>query len=643
MNKPRKKLPRKLSITLILLAVPLFVVSLGTFFNHVNELQHDEAVKRSTSILNTTMQRVINYMNAIQTAAKTNAWLAEESFNPDSLQTITRRVVSYNPSVQGCTISTEPDTFTEYGHYFSAYSINDGDTIITTIDTEYDYYDKDWYQTARRLGKPCWIDPFSDFNEGEINLNDATAYYCIPLYPNGGRFAGVISADFSFNRLAETINKSDHPFPSSFYMLLGTDGRFLIHPESNLLFKKTIFSVTDSIQQPDVYALGKEMTSGRQGTMHIKMNGELYHVTYAPLPGTHASLALACLDEEILSDYYHLTHLIFIIVAIGLLVTMWITAMTVRWNMKPIDQLLDATQKIANGNYDEPIQLSKRKDIVSKLNNAFAAMQQALISYRESIDRTTKELEEENKELEQAMQQAKESATKKQHFVQNLLRQVHKPINVIDGLTHVMLNKLSPRLNEEATEKSIPAEEMRDITSTMKSNAIHLNRMMLMLYDSSETRSADEELYVRNEDVACNELARECIQYTKDNYPGTEIRLETELPDSQCIRTNRLYFMRSIREILYNSAKYSDGKNLVVRITQTDTTVRFTMEDKGPGLSKEWLERTFQPFVKGEEVSKGLGLGLPLTRRHVISLKGEFIYDADYEDGCRIIFVMPKD
>ena len=149
MNKPRKRLPRKLSITLILLAVPVFVVSLGTFFNHVQDLLHDEAMKRSTSILNTTMQRVVNYMNTIQTAAKANAWLIEANFNPDSLQSISNRIVRYNGSVQSCSISTEPDVFPQYGRYFSVYSFNDGDTIITTYDTDYDYFSKQWYQTPR--------------------------------------------------------------------------------------------------------------------------------------------------------------------------------------------------------------------------------------------------------------------------------------------------------------------------------------------------------------------------------------------------------------------------------------------------------------------------------------------------------------
>ena len=49
-----------------------------------------------------------------------------------------------------------------------------------------------------------------------------------------------------------------------------------------------------------------------------------------------------------------------------------------------------------------------------------------------------------------------------------------------------------------------------------------------------------------------------------------------------------------------------------------------------------------QPFLKVEEQSEGLGLGLPLTQRHMAGLGGEFIYDADYQQGCRVILELPK-
>jgi len=50
----------------------------------------------------------------------------------------------------------------------------------------------------------------------------------------------------------------------------------------------------------------------------------------------------------------------------------------------------------------------------------------------------------------------------------------------------------------------------------------------------------------------------------------------------------------------------------------------------------------YKPFMKMDDLSEGLGLGLPLSKRHALSLGGDLIYDRDYKDGCRFIVEMPK-
>ena len=100
--------------------------------------------------------------------------------------------------------------------------------------------------------------------------------------------------------------------------------------------------------------------------------------------------------------------------------------------------------------------------------------------------------------------------------------------------------------------------------------------------------------------------------------------------------------MRTLRELLFNAAKYSDGQHIMLRISETISTIRFTVEDVGPGIPSDTLGMIFKPFVKVDELSEGLGLGLPLAKRHALSLGGDLIYDVDYHDGCRFILEVPK-
>jgi signal transduction histidine kinase len=100
--------------------------------------------------------------------------------------------------------------------------------------------------------------------------------------------------------------------------------------------------------------------------------------------------------------------------------------------------------------------------------------------------------------------------------------------------------------------------------------------------------------------------------------------------------------VRIIRELLYNAAKYSDGLHIRLHISETSTHVLFTVEDVGPGLSGNVDELMNKPFNKLDDLSEGLGLGLPLTKRHALSMGGDLIYDANYSAGCRFIVEMPK-
>ena len=630
MSKYGRLLSRKFTITIFLLAFPLFVISLNTFLRHVQELMHQEALKRSSTILNTTMQTVVNYMSAVETAAKSNAWLLEENFDPESLQNLSRRIVSFNRSVISCTVSTEPDALPQSERYFSVYTVNDGDTIITMLEPDFDYTERAYYQAPVQTGKACWIDPFSDFNEGSINFTDAVASYSIPLRPHGDKIEGVLSTECSFHRLHEIIRKTDYPFPSAYYMLLSGDGHYLIHPETSLLFKKTIFSETDSIQHPDVIALGNEMVAGKTGIMHVVKDDVKLHVCYAPVPGTNWSLALVCHDDEVLTDFYHLTYLVILIVFVGLIFILWLTAIVVRRNINPLHELLETTKKMADGQYGQEIPRSNRKDIVSRLQNAFAAMQDSIMSRKENISHTAEMIKEENEKLAEATKLAEKSTQKRTRFILHVLRQIQTPLNVIDGLTQVMLNNIPTK------------NDMGDVPFTLKLNATRLLRRVLMLYDISAVQDSDEMMYKRDNEVHCNEIAKEGINYVHVNNPNKEIRFETELPDDTAIMTNHLYLLRSFCELLLNAVKFSDGKHITFRVAQTETSVRFTIEDVGPGMPKDWEELVSQPFEKVNELSEGLGVGLPLVKHHIDSLGGELVFDTEYQQGCRISILMPK-
>ena len=637
----RRTLSKRLSRTILVLAVPLFVLSLGAFYQYARDLLHKEALERSRTILSTTERLVENHLNRIETAARSNVWMLEENFTPDSLSSLSHRIVHLNATVLSCSVATEPDAFPDYGNSFSVYSVQDGDTVITSVEPEYEYFQKNWYKKPLQMGRPCWINPFSDFTEGTINHHDAVGSYCIPLRPHGDRIEGVVSVDFSFQTLRKTVLATHHPYPSSYYMILGPAGGYLVHPESSLLFKKTIFTATDSVEHPDVIALGRAMTGRKHGMMHVIFDNVKCHVTYMPVSDTGWSIALVCHDDDVLADYNHLTIILIAFIIVGMLGIAWITRKVVQRNIRPLNELMVATEKVSEGNYDTEIPPTDHNDVIGKLQNAFRHMQQALMSREDEIRKNDAEIAAESEELESSLPLALEASKRKKIFVQNVSRQFVTPLNVIEGLSHVIQGNIASR-NDSHAEKW-QQDDIGQIKAMLKHSATHLLRTTYMLYDTSDVGVADITRYQKRVLVPCNELARECVDYTKGLFSGAVLHFETELPDSFCISTNRLFLMRTIRELLCNSAKYSDRQHITLRLTQTDTNVRFIVEDVGPGLHGKTLEWLFMPFIKVDDLSEGLGLGLPLCKTHMDHLGGTLIYDESYTQGCRIIAELPKE
>ena len=107
------------------------------------------------------------------------------------------------------------------------------------------------------------------------------------------------------------------------------------------------------------------------------------------------------------------------------------------------------------------------------------------------------------------------------------------------------------------------------------------------------------------------------------------------------IKTNQLFLMRSLRELLYNSAKYSDRQNIRFIVHNTGKGIQFIVEDTGKGIPEAVQGIIFKFFAKGDDLSEGLGLGLPLAKRHAQTLGGDLTLDANYKEGCRFVLELP--
>lgn len=634
-NRIRKRLSSKLSLALLLLAMPIFVLSLGILFEQSRENVKMEATEHAQSVLNTSKQRLTRYLNAVETATNTNAWEVTEYLKPEALLALSHRIVRLNPNVDGCSISAEPDVFPQYGRYFSVYSVRETDSITTVYEEQYEYFQKVWYKKPRDLGEPCWVCYYDEADSLELTIDGMVASYSKPLYNTDSQLVAVISSDLSLYRLSRIIT-AEKPYPHSYFMMLGEEGRYLLHPDSTRLFTETVFSGVDALKQADLIALGHEMTAAKTGHMTVVIDGVRSLVCYLPVPHTPWSLAIVCPEDDILGSYHRLAYIILSIIGLGLIAIMLLCYRAVAHAVRPISQLLEKTQSITEGNMEVYISKSQRQDAVGRLQNSFATMLQSLNFHIGSTRYAAEQAQKRNEELLQATREAEEADKRKTAFIQNVSHQIRTPLNIIMGFAQVLREYSGATAGEGMSE-----EETKNINGTMRHNVILLNRMVKMLYDSSETGTARESAMYQRDEVRCNEVVREAFGYVKQHYSHLILNFQTDVPDDFCVKTSPHFLMVTLRELIYNAAKYSTGERVTARVQTTDSSVRFIIEDTGKGIAEEYHPQMFEPFTKVDDLSEGLGLGLPLSKRHMQNLGGDLTLDTDYHDGCRFIIELP--
>ena len=635
----RKSFANKLILGIMVLSVIIFTTSLGILFSQSRHMIRVEALARASAVLNTTMQHIDRNLMIIETATNAYIPMVEDSFEPDSILHYTNSILLLNSHLDGCSISAEPDFFPKYGLHYSAYSIRRGDSIVSIIEQPYDYFHKIWYKTPREKDEACWVAYFDETDSLEVTIDGMLASYGVPLRGKNNRVVGVISTDLSLLKLSKIISEVK-PYPNSYFVMIDHEGRYLIHPDQEQLFYKTIFSDIDPRRHPDVIALGHEMTAGNEGRMAVKFAGEECLVSYQPVPGTDWSLAIVCPDRDVLAGYDSLTYILGPLLFFGLLIILVMCYRAVGHAIRPINVLLDKTQTIASGNMEVHIPKTKRTDVIGRLQNSFASMLQSLNFHMGSVRYTTQQTKERNEELEKATRLVEEADKQKTAFIQNVSHQIRTPLNILMGFAQVLRETIAAS-GGKATRDALGEEEKKSITDMMSHNAKHLRRMLFMLFDSSEIGLSEEISALKQDHIPCNAVAKMSIDDTTRYFPELDIRFKTNAPDDLCIQTSRLYLKRSLREILYNAAKYSDGQHVLMEVERDGDMVRFIVEDTGKGITEADRESIFKFFAKVDDLSEGLGLGLPLAKRHAQMLNGDLRLDTDYQEGCRFILELP--
>ena len=149
----------------------------------------------------------------------------------------------------------------------------------------------------------------------------------------------------------------------------------------------------------------------------------------------------------------------------------------------------------------------------------------------------------------------------------------------------------------------------------------------------------------RREVLDLNEAITEVIALTHSEATKTGVRISTQLaPCLPRIHADRVQLQQVMLNLIVNGIQaindVADGqRDLVVTTEGTEDSLRVGVQDTGPGLSPETLERLFEPFYTTKP--NGMGMGLSICRSIIEAHGGRLWASANAAQGAVFQFTIP--
>ncbi len=401
----RSSFSEKLSLLVILLSALLFLATISIVSVYSRKLIREEAIRNAFSTLKATTLEIDNVLQSVSVAIDNIADdVQEEALKGESgkqeLFEITRRVVEQNQYIIGSDIAIEPYFFPKT-NYFSPYSFKNDDTITTAQvgNDNYAYQYMDWYLIPKLLNRPYWTDPF--FDEGAGNMIMCT--YTHPIYDDNKNFIGVLTADLPMEWLTEKVN-SIKPYKSSYNLMIGKGGSYIVHTNPDRILNETIFTATTDMVDTTVRHLGKEMIKGNTGMVTLQNDDTLSFVMYAPVPSSGWSLAMVLPLRDVYAGVIEMNTILIIVAVLALFLIAFLTHNVIKKISKPIGEFAVSARSIAKGNFNTPLPVVKSEDELFELRKSMDFMQTSLNTYITELKDTTSAKERIESELNIARQ-----------------------------------------------------------------------------------------------------------------------------------------------------------------------------------------------------------------------------------------------
>lgn len=196
-----------------------------------------------------------------------------------------------------------------------------------------------------------------------------TIFMVAPILDNNNRPQGLVGAGISLQYI-QKVAQELKAGKTGFGFIIGKDGTFIYHPESDFVMRKKI-SDMDSTSMVD---MGKMMLAGGSGIFRYDQHGENLVAFYHEIPITGWAVASVLNENELFAPAIRMIQIlstltVLVIVVIGIALMQIMSSLT-----KPLHTLSVRAKEIAAGNLDGAALEITSHDEIGILSKAFNTM-----------------------------------------------------------------------------------------------------------------------------------------------------------------------------------------------------------------------------------------------------------------------------
>ena len=192
------------------------------------------------------------------------------------------------------------------------------------------------------------------------------------------------------------------------------------------------------VTRRDTSQLVTYITGGESGYRQLMYDNKDVFIFLQPLGERPYSLAAVCPAEDIYERYSRMYRVLFFWGIGGVLVLLYILYIVIARHLRPLHQLADAAQSIAEGNLDTSIPDSHHEHESGRLQSSLKKMQQSLRAYMNEMQQKRATLSEQNAALQAAYGKAQAYEEKKAKFLHDMTNCMATPVDQVCRSTNTI-------------------------------------------------------------------------------------------------------------------------------------------------------------------------------------------------------------